>query len=457
MRTALTPPPDPEERGLVADAAAIFTAAVNAARPDRLYARLAAADPAVALPPWIRRARRVAIVGAGKGSIPLAGAVEAALLEHGRAPDAYDGIVTVPHGYARSVPPDAPPLQQVRVVEGGHPVPDAAGARAAAEALAAAHSLGEGGALVALVTGGASALWPAFDGGISLADARRVSHLLLRSGADIGAVNAVRKHLSRVGGGQLAAAAYPAAVHALVVSDVVGDDPAVIGSGPTVADPTTFADAAAVLRGCALWDAVPPTVRRHLDAGLRGEVAETPKPADPRLARAHTTLLGANQDALGAARAEAERRGYRARVVARDTAGEARDVGREQAHALAAAAGPLCLLWGGETTVTVRGSGRGGRNQELALGAAIALDGTRRGLVLLSGGTDGVDGPTDAAGAWATPRTAGRARELGLDPRRCLENNDAYAFFDALGALLRPGPTHTNVMDLQIALAAPAA
>jgi hydroxypyruvate reductase len=244
---------------------------------------------------------------------------------------------------------------------------------------------------------------------------------------------------------------------------VVGDDLSVIASGPTVPDPTTFADAARVLRARGPWDAVPERVRRHVEAGVAGEIAETVKPGAERAARASTVLAGGNRDALAAAGAEAARRGYAVRVVSDRLVGEARDAGTAIARAaldmalgMGRDAVPVCLLWGGETTVTVRGAGRGGRNQELALAAALALDGAAADVVVLSGGTDGVDGPTDAAGAWATPATAARARAAGLDPRAALDANDSHTLFRALGALVVTGPTHTNVMDVQVALVRPA-
>jgi hydroxypyruvate reductase len=345
-------------------------------------------------------------------------------------------------------------------------VPDAAGVDAARRALGEARAGGPDDLLLALVSGGGSALWPAGAGDVTLDDMREVVRLLLRSGAAIDEINTVRKHLSLVGGGRLAEAAHPAELLALVISDVVGDDLSVIASGPTVPDATTFADAERVLRARGPWDAVPARVRRHVEAGVAGAVAETVKPGAGCFARARTVLAGGNRDALAAARAAAARRGYAVRVVSERLVGEAREVGaalarealdaaRDAARDAAAAGRPVCLLWGGETTVTVRGAGRGGRNQELALAAALALDGAPEDVVVLSGGTDGVDGPTDAAGGWATPRTAAAARAAGLDPRAALDANDSHTLLHAAGALVVTGPTHTNVMDVQVALARP--
>jgi hydroxypyruvate reductase len=323
---------------------------------------------------------------------------------------------------------------------------------AAQRVLDLADELGADDLLLVALSGGGSALWPAFGEGISLEDAQRTFRLLLHSGADIRAVNTVRRHLSRIGGGQLARAAAPAHVLTLVISDVVGDDLATIASGPTVPDPTTFADALAVLHRSRI--PLPDRVWDHLRRGADDE-RETTQAAVPN---ARTVLVGSNGDALVAARAEAERRGYAVRLHPEPLTGEAREVGRRLAReALSLDVDrPTCLLWGGETTVTVTGDGRGGRNQEVALAAALELDGASRDVLLLSGGTDGIDGPTDAAGAWATPQTDLRARSLGLDPHDHLARNDAHPLFDALGQLLRTGPTHTNVMDVQIALVRPA-
>jgi hydroxypyruvate reductase len=419
----------------------IYHAAVRSVQADRL---LTGFDLDEHLPQPIAAYRRVVVLGAGKASMAMAGAVEAS----GVPVDA--GLVVVPHGYAETLPSSQARPEIIEVAEGGHPVPDAAGVAAAGRVLALAEDATADDLVLVLLSGGGSALWPAFAEGITLDDAQATFRLLLRSGADIHAVNTVRKHLSRIGGGRLAVAAHPATVLALVVSDVVGDDLDVIASGPTVPDPTTFAEARDVLARFGLWDAVPASVRERLS----GSDEETPKPGDARFERVTTRLLGTNRTALEAARAAAGDRGYAARIVSDAVTGEAREVARalvEQALTLDVD-GPACLLWGGETTVTVTGEGTGGRNQELALSAALALDGAGCDVVLLSGGTDGIDGPTDAAGAWATPRTAARARQQGLDPQAFLADNDAHPFFERLDQLLRPGPTHTNVMDVQVAL-----
>ena len=435
---------------LVREAHSIYEAAVCAAQPRGL---LRTVDMAERLRRPLSSYRRLVVVGAGKASMAMAGAIEEGLEATG-----LEGLVVVPHGYWQTLPASQRAPEQVEVVEAGHPVPDEAGVQAAQRVLELAEACGEDDLLLVLLSGGGSALWPAVAPGLSLADVQAVSRLVLESGATIHEINAVRKHLSRVGGGRLVAAAYPATVLTLALSDVVGDDLSVIASGPTVPDPSTFSQAAEVLRRYGLWGRVPSAVRGHVERGLAGTVSETPKPGDAVFERAQMVLLGSNRNALEAAREEAERRGYRSLGIEEAMTGEAREVGRSlAATALGLLEGrPSCLLWGGETTVTVRGKGRGGRNQEVALAAALELDSAARPVVLLSGGTDGIDGPTDAAGAWATPQTAPSARHHGLDPEAYLQNNDAYAFFDQLGMLLRPGPTHTNVMDIQIALMLPA-
>lgn len=433
---------------LVEDAQALFRAAVQRVQADRL---LEHTDIESMTDHPLAAYRRVVVAGMGKASMAMASVLEAYL---GARID--EGAVVVPEGYPASLPERFSAPDRIEVLEGGHPVPDIGSLQAGERMLALAEGCTEEDLFLVLISGGGTALCTAFAKGVALNEAQQTYKLLLEGGVDIHAMNAVRKHLSRIGGGQLARAAHPAEVIALVVSDVVGDDLPVIASGPTVPDPSTFADAAAVLQEHGLWEHTPLPVRVHLEAGQKGERPETPKPDDSLFDRARTELIGRNRDALGAARRAAEERGYEARIVAEGIEGEAREVGREQVkEALEATGGtPRCLLWGSETTVTVRGSGKGGRNQELALAAALALEDSDASVVLLSGGTDGIDGPTDAAGAWATPSTAVRAREKGLDPEQYLKDNDAYSFFDALGALLRPGPTHTNVMDVQIALVA---
>ena len=269
-------------------------------------------------------------------------------------------------------------------------------------------------------------------------------------------MNTVRKHISMLGGGRLARKASPADVVALVVSDVVGDDLSVIASGPTVGDPTRVEDAIRVLRDAELWDRVPVSIREHLVTGQNDASLETPKPDDPLFRRVRTELIGTNRLALDAACREATKRQYRVRIHEDRIEGEARVTGKLLARRLLAEndAGRICHLWGGETTVTVKGKGLGGRNQELALGGAFALEGAVRPILLLCGGTDGIDGPTDAAGAFVTADTLIRARQRKRDPQAYLDANDAYTFFLEMNTLLKPGPTHTNVMDVVVGLVA---
>jgi glycerate 2-kinase len=392
---------------------------------------------------------RVLLVGAGKAAPAMAQGVVDVLGER-----LSFGAITTKNGHAQPVP-------GIEVWEAGHPLPDTHGLAGAAVTLEVARGAGEGDLLVCVLSGGASALWPAPPPGISLTDVQWVTDALLRAGAPIGELNTVRKHLSRIGGGQLARAAHPARVLALVVSDVVGSPLEVIASGPTVPDPATFADALGVLTRRGLT--APPAVLAYLQAGAAGDAPETPKPGDPLFERVSTHVIARNRDALEGAAREAERLGCEARIVTDSLEGEARVVAGEiVAEALRAqaelevGARPLALLWGGETTVTVTGDGRGGRNQELALAAAIELAGHRE-ILLAALGTDGTDGPTDAAGGRADGGTVARGESAGFSARKCLDHNDAYHFLRASGDLLITGPTGTNVNDLILVLTAAAA
>lgn len=439
--------PGTREAGLRADAAAIYDAAVDAVRPSRMIA-------GVSLDDWLARPLgdygRVRVAAVGKSAFAMAAALERRL---GARIDA--GAALAPHGYLDSAPLQALPIHIERL-EAGHPIPDEAGTRAAERLLHLAGAGGPEDLLIVLISGGGSALMAAYADGVSLNDARKTTNLLLRSGAAIHEINTVRKHLSRILGGRLASAAAPAEVLALIVSDVIGDDLATIASGPAVPDPTTFADALGVIGRHGLRGALPAAVREHLEAGLRGEIPETPKPGDTCFVRVSNELIATNRLALKAAAHKARELGYETVIESDTLQGEAREAGRRLARLTLDLPGgrPLCRLWGGETTVTVSGTGLGGRNQELALAAAIEMDGAERRALLLSGGTDGIDGPTPAAGAWADPGAAERARRLGLDPAASLANNDSYGFFSALGELLAPGPTHVNVMDIQVCLSA---
>ncbi len=443
------------------DALAVWTAGVEAVEAGRLVRRalrvrgdaLLLGGESVPLEP----VRRILVVGAGKAGAPMAAAVEAVLGPRLLEAKRVEGRVNVPDR-------DVVPLRRVVL----HPArsgyanqPTAAGvegARLIRELLAGA---GPRDLVLCLLSGGGSALLPAPVPGLTLADKRRVTGLLHASGAAIGEMNAVRKHLSALKGGGLARAAGRARVVSLIVSDVVADPLDVIASGPTAPDPTTYADALAVLDRRGLRGRTPPGVVAHLERGAAGELPETPKRLGPRV---RNLVVGNNAAALRAAAAEGRRRGYRVVNLGSRVEGEAREVGRVLAGILASAraegapgAPPLCILSGGETTVTLGSRpGRGGRNQELVLAVLERLgEGGLAGAVVLSGGTDGEDGPTDAAGAVADAPTARRARRAGLDPAAALAAHDAYPFFDACGGLVKSGPTGTNVMDLRVAILRP--
>jgi hydroxypyruvate reductase len=355
----------------------------------------------------------------------------------------------------------APPrLSRLRGLVAGHPVPDARGAAAAAEIERAVSGLGPDDLAVLLVSGGASALVPAPVAGVPLAEKAALTSALLRAGASIHELNAVRKHLSRLKGGGLARAAAPASVAALVLSDVVGDDLATIASGPVSPDPTTYADALAVVRARGVAQAAPAAVR-HLERGAAGGAPETPKPGDPVFARVHTEIVGSNRLSVDAAAREARRAGLRPVVLTTTLEGEAREVSpalvgilRECVETGRPAAPPVCLLAGGETTVTVRGEGRGGRNQEMAVAAVEPLSRLPVAAVMASLATDGVDGRSDAAGGVADRESAARARALGLAPPAAfLAASDSNGFLAPLGDLIVTGPTGTNVVDLTVLVA----
>jgi glycerate 2-kinase len=351
--------------------------------------------------------------------------------------------------------PAPPPLEPL---EGAHPVPDGRSVLAGQSALDLATRIDGRGNLIVLLSGGASSLMAVPTDGLSLEAKQEVTRRLLAVDADIHAVNCVRKHLSAIKGGRLAAACAGRAI-TLAVSDVVGDDPSVIGSGPTVADPTTYEEALSVLDACGGRGVFPVGAVAVLEQGAAGVRPETPKPGDSSMARSTVHVIGSRADALAAAADAARRLGYRVITVKRAIVGEARTRGADHAEWLLSIGGEhhgaVCVLSAGETTVRVIGAGRGGRNQELTLAAAAGLSRLQRPAVLASVGTDGVDGPTDAAGAVADSSTIARARACGLEPMQYLEANDAWSFFDRLDDLVRTGPTHTNVGDVQVALLAP--
>jgi hydroxypyruvate reductase len=361
------------------------------------------------------------------------------------------GLINVKYGHLAKV-------RRIELHECGHPVPDEAGVRGAERIAAIAREAGPEDLLVFLGSGGASALMPSPAPPITLEEKQATTRLLLASGANIHEVNAVRKHISLLKGGQLVRLAHPATVVSLLLSDVIGDDLDVIGSGPTAPDASTFAVAHAVLDKYGLLDKAPRAVMERIEAGRRGEIPETPKPGDDLFERVQNLVVGSNALAVTAAAAEARRLGLRPLVLSTLIEGETRDVARMHAAIAREAVlsgrpvkPPLCLISGGETTVTLRGDGLGGRNQEFVLAAAMDLAGLAN-VVVLSGGTDGTDGPTDAAGAIADGRTISRAGELRLNAAKLLANNDSYHFFEPLGDLVKTGPTNTNVMDVRLVL-----
>ena len=400
-------------------------------------AAVASAQPALCLPPHLPKppAGRTVVVGAGKAAAAMAASLEAAW------PAPLDGLVVTRYGHGV-------PTRRIEVVEAAHPVPDAAGLAAAGRMLARVGGLGPADLVVCLLSGGASALLTLPAPGLTLADKREVNQALLRCGVPIGAMNTVRKHLSAIKGGRLAVAAHPASVLTLAISDVPGDDPAVIGSGPTVADPSRFADARAALERYGIRP--PPAVAEHLVLAAE----ETPKPGDPRLAGAAFRLIATPGRALRAAAALAEKAGYAVEILGDALQGEARELGAAHAglaRSRARAGRPLALLSGGETTVTLGGKGRGGRNGEYLLALAVALAGAS-GVHALACDTDGIDGSEDNAGAILAPDSLARAKALGLSAEARLAVNDSFGFFQPLDDLVRTGPTLTNVNDFRAIL-----
>jgi len=411
----------------------LFRIAVAAARPDGcLRAHLP--------PPG---EGRLIMLAAGKAAGAMTEVAEQHYLDTlSVAEGRLHGIAVTRHGYAR-------PTRCVPVIEAGHPLPDAAGLAATERTLTFAQGAGEADLVLVLISGGASANWTAPAAGITFAEKQAVTRALLQSGAAIDEINTVRKHLSRIKGGRLAARASPARVLTLAISDVPGDDPAVIGSGPTVPDPSTLADARSIVARYRL------DVAAAVADALVNPANESPKPGDAAFATSVFRLIARPADAFRACESAARRAGYEIIFLGDRVEGEARTVAAEHARLarqLATGGHHAVILSGGELTVTVRGQGRGGPNQEYALALALALDGAT-GIAALAGDTDGTDGgagePDDPAGAFVDGTTASRARQLGLDPAAFLANNDSTVFFRRLGDLLTPGPTYTNVNDFR--------
>jgi hydroxypyruvate reductase len=406
-------------------------------------AAVAAADPALLVPAYLPDPPkgRTVVVGAGKAAAAMALAVET------NWPGPLEGLVVTRYGHAV-------PCDRIRVVEAGHPMPDDHGLRAAEEILALARGLGPDDLMICLISGGGSALLTLPDAAVGLEATRVVNSALLRCGAHIAEINCVRKHISRIKGGRLAAAAAPARVVTLVISDVPGDDPAVIASGPTVPDPTTAGEALSILAHHGITE--PASVIRH----LKSKACETPKPGDPAFANTQLSLIATPRKALEAAARVAAAAGVKPLILGDALEGEAREIAKALAPMATSCARhgdpvdpPCVLLSGGELTVTVTGDGRGGPNAEFALALARHLDGHPH-VWALSCDTDGIDGSEDNAGALITPNTLARARRLGLRVDAHLEDNDAHGFFSSLGDLVVTGPTLTNVNDFRAILIA---
>lgn len=433
------------------DALSIMRAALDAADPDQAVARhfrisgssLVAGKSRYTLSKF----RRIFVIGAGKASAAMAVAVERVL---GKAITA--GLVNVKYGHIAR-------LKRIEINECGHPVPDEAGVAGARRIAAIAEEAGDGDLVICLISGGGSALLPAPAPGISLAEKQETTRLLLACGATIHEINAVRKHISVLKGGQLARLAWPARTITLILSDVIGDNLDVIGSGPTAADASTYSIALGIFDKYGIAADLPDAVRNRLESGVSGTIPETPKEGDRELAKTQNVIVGSNRLAVSAAKKKASELGYRPLVLSTTIQGETRDVAwmhaailREIHESGQPLRAPVCVISGGETTVTLRGTGKGGRNQEFVLAAAQDIAGIPS-TVVLSAGTDGTDGPTDAAGALCDGDTLRRAAAAGLDPIVYLRNNDSYHFFDALGDLIRTGPTRTNVMDIRLMMA----
>ncbi|MCU1716999.1 glycerate kinase [Pseudomonas sp. 5P_3.1_Bac2] len=408
---------------------------------DELFASaLRATHPRHVLPAYLpqERSSRLIVIGAGKAAAAMAEVVE----QHWQGP--LTGVVVTRYGHGAN-------CQKISVVEAAHPIPDDAGQRVAKQVLQLVSNLQEGDQVMLLLSGGGSALLSLPAAGIGLADKQAINKALLRSGASIAEINCVRKHLSAIKGGRLAKACWPASLTTYAISDVPGDDPAVIASGPSVADPSTCQEALDILKRYAI--SVPAAVTDWLNS----PEAETPKPGDPQLSRSHYQLIATPQDALEAAAAAARAGGFNTLILG-DVEGESREVAKVHAAIVKQIrrygqpmAAPCVILSGGETTVTVRGTGRGGRNAEFLLSLTDSLKGLP-GVYALAVDTDGIDGSEDNAGALMTPDSYSRAQALGLNSRVYLDNNDGYGYFAALQQLIVSGPTRTNVNDLRAIL-----
>jgi len=432
------------------DARIIFEASLAAADPILLVRRSLQLDGAILQAGKrlydLARYSNLYVVGAGKAAAKMARAVEALLGER-----IAGGIVIVKHGHSI-------PLKKLKIVEAGHPIPDPAGIKATEAIIRLLRRTQKNDLILCLVSGGASALLSCPVVGLSLQDKQRTTQALLNCGARIQEVNAIRKHISGIKGGRLAELAYPSTVLSLILSDVIDDSMDNIGSGPTAPDSSTFADCLSIIDRYGVGDMIPLAVTTFLKKGAAGEIADTPKADNPIFQQVQNLLIGNNQLALVAAKEKAQALGYNTLILSSSVEGEARSLAidhvvsaRDVLSSSSPVRPPACIISGGETTVTIRGAGLGGRNQEFALAAALEIDGLN-GIVVLSGGTDGTDGPTDAAGGIVDGTTVQRARDQGLNARSYFERNDSYPLLKAVGDLLITGPTLTNVMDLRLIL-----
>jgi len=424
----------------------IFRAGVKAVDPERAvkkYVRCKGNQLFVGERSYILdRFKRIFLIGAGKGTAPMAKALEDILGDW-----LTSGWIIVKYGHGVA-------LKKTHIMEAGHPIPDEAGLRAAEEILGQIQESTEEDLIICALSGGGSALLPAPSPPINLDQKQESTRLLLECGATINEINAIRKHLSRSKGGWLAKTAYPAALVSLILSDVIGDPLDVIASGPTVPDKSTYSDCIEIIERYDLINRLPKSVVEYLAQGVAGILPETPKVGDPVFSKVQNLIVGNNRRALLAAEKQAISFGYNTLVLSSQIEGEAREVaqvfaaiGKEISQVGLPISPPACLLAGGEPTVTIQGIGKGGRNQELALAFAIDIDGWDR-ISLLSAGTDGTDGPTDAAGAIVGGLTCRRARQANLNPHAFLLANDSNSFFESLGNLLKTGPTRTNVADI---------
>lgn len=419
-------------------------AGVEAVQADRL---LADSEVASVLRDHAGDFENVYLVGAGKASLAMASTVDRLLTR-----SIGGGVIAIPHRYLGSLPDRYHIPSGLEIIEAGHPIPDSRGAEAAKKALSIAARCTGRDLLVVLISGGASALWSLYAGSIAEDDAAAFTQELLKGGISIHEINTLRKHISRIGGGRLAEASPAGVVLTIIISDVPGDDPSFIGSGPCSPDESTYATALNVITSHALEPATPPSILKHLRSGVRGRIPETPKPGAPALAHVRQRIIGTNRTAIEAVYRSALASGLQVVDVFENLTEDARSAGRTLAGRAKSLPPGSCMIWGGETTVRVTGSGVGGRNQELTLAAALELAGHDRPVVLASMGTDGIDGITNAAGAWTDTETVARGATAGTDAQLSLARNDSGTFFKKVGQSIRTGPTHTNVMDIGMAV-----